>query len=307
MKYRMISFALLSCAFLGQAGVMRAQAPEAPVLPMEIKFRYVPQYLEQSFGDDPRYARIQALIDEGRCDVILLDKTTNREVFYSTSILSPDTLEANGADAYTTQIDVTTSSSDDSHPLFVIHFHDQFGQEVTWQFVAGEIVPHSSPEVISHTDTSGVIFLYAPRRATGVAGTTLTIGEREHLPELQSGDAPAAFYATDMTIGQILPGTDLWNVEDSAADTGQTAKWNLTGDGKRQRVLAVEQFGDADAAVDQIDASDPEQMRKLDEIVNIKTAPPGPEWKFVEDNDQLRRRVQGRLIITDDNMGLEWR
>jgi len=56
-----------------------------------------------------------------------------------------------------------------------------------------------------------------------------------------------------------------------------------------------------------INANDPQQMKKLDEIVNIKTGPPGPEWKFVEDNDQLRRRVQGRLIITDDNMGLEWR
>jgi len=27
----------------------------------------------------------------------------------------------------------------------------------------------------------------------------------------------------------------------------------------------------------------------------------------VENNNQLRSRLQNRLIITDDNMGLEWR
>lgn len=132
MNYRMASLVLLGCAFVGDASEMRAQAPEAPVLPMEIKFRHVPQYFEQSFTDDPRYARIEALVDEGRCDVILLDKTTNREAFYSTSILGVDVLAANGVDAYTTQIDLTTSSTAESYPLFTIHFYDQFGQELTW-------------------------------------------------------------------------------------------------------------------------------------------------------------------------------
>ena len=36
---------------------------EPPVLPMDLKFRYVPQYFEQSFTDDPRYARTEALVD----------------------------------------------------------------------------------------------------------------------------------------------------------------------------------------------------------------------------------------------------
>ena len=272
MNYRMVSFALLSCAFFCHASVMRAQAPEAPVLPMDIEFRYVPMYFEQSFRDDPRYARIEALVEEDRCDVILLDKTTNREAFYSTSILRPDALAANGADAYTTQIDLAISSTVDSYPLFVIHFHDQFGQEVTWQFVAGEIVPHSSPEVIFHTDSSGVTLLYAPRRATGVAGTTLTIAEREYLPESQSGEAAAAFYATDVTIGQILPGTDLWNVEGSPADIAQTAKWDLSGDGRRQRVLAVEQFTNTEAVVDQIDLQDPDAPRVVLNVVRVNDA-----------------------------------
>ena len=55
-----------------------------------------------------------------------------------------------------------------------------------------------------------------------------------------------------------------------------------------------------------IDANDPKQMARLDEIVNIKEDPTGQQPFSIENNDQLRKRLQGRLIITDDNMGTEW-
>jgi predicted membrane-bound spermidine synthase len=56
-----------------------------------------------------------------------------------------------------------------------------------------------------------------------------------------------------------------------------------------------------------IDASDPKQMKKLDEIIGIPEDPTGRTLNSVENNEQLRSRLQKRLIITDDNMGLEWR
>jgi hypothetical protein len=178
-----------------------------------------------------------------------------------------DALAANGGDAYTTPIDFAAFSTDDSHPLFRIHFHDQFGQEVTWQFVVGEMVPHASPGVTSRTDNSGMALLYVPRRAAGVVGTTLTIAGRKHVPE--STDALAAFYATDMTVGQILPGTDLWSVESSPADIVETAQWDLSGDGGRQRVLAIKQLSDTEAAVDQIDLSNPDASQAVLDVVRI--------------------------------------
>jgi hypothetical protein len=52
---------------------------------------------------------------------------------------------AKGADAYTTSIDFATSSTVDSYPLFLIHFHDQFRQDLTWQFV-GEMASLASGE-----------------------------------------------------------------------------------------------------------------------------------------------------------------
>ena len=56
-----------------------------------------------------------------------------------------------------------------------------------------------------------------------------------------------------------------------------------------------------------IDASDPNQLKKLDEIVGIPEDPSGRTLNSLETNNQLRTRLQNRLIITDDNMGLEWR
>jgi hypothetical protein len=264
MKNWIVPIGLLTCIFFCHLNVMRAQTPAkpltsaAPVLPVDVKFRYVPQYFEQSFADDPRYSRIEALVDDGRCDVILLDKTTNREVFYSTANRKVEALAEIGADAYTTPIDFSASSTIDSYPLFLIHFHDQFGQEITWQFVVGGMVAHASPEVISQTDSSSLTLLYAPRRGAGVAGTALTIAGKTYQPQsTQSNDELAAFYATDMTVGQILPGTDLWNVESGPADGSQTGKWDLAGEGGRQRALELKQLSDTEAAIEQIDLNDP--------------------------------------------------
>src|SRR5437868_713280 len=57
-----------------------------------------------------------------------------------------------------------------------------------------------------------------------------------------------------------------------------------------------------------IDSSRPEQMQKLDFIVDTPEAPPSGKWESIEGNDEMRRRLQNRhhIIITDDNMGVEW-
>jgi hypothetical protein len=264
MKNRIVSMWLVTCVFFFHASRMPAQVPrtalpsEASVLPMDIKFRQVPQYFEQSFTGDPRYARIEALVDEERCDIILLDKAMNREVLYSNLKRRVDALAGDGVDAYSTPVEFAASYTDDSHPLFLFHFHDQFGQDVTWRFVAGEMVPHASPEVISYTH-SGVTLLYAPRRAPAATGTSLTIAGREYRPEsTQSHDSLTGFYATDMTISAILPSADLWNIESGPGDIVQSAKWTLTGSGGQRRILAVNQLSDTEAAVHQIDPNNPD-------------------------------------------------
>jgi len=141
-RHGMISTGLLMSIFFWNADMLGADTPEAPLLPMNVEFRYVPQYLDESIPDDPRYARIQALLDEDGCHVILLDKTTDREAFYSTSKRRVDALAANGSDAYITPVDFTASLPKDASPSFLIHFQDRFGNEVSWKFIVGRIVPH---------------------------------------------------------------------------------------------------------------------------------------------------------------------
>jgi hypothetical protein len=230
----------------------------------------VPQYFQQSFTDDPRYARIEALVDEEGCDIILLDKTTNREALYSNLNRRVDALAADGVDAHTAPVDFAVSSTDDSRPVFLFHFYDQFGQNVAWQFAPGDMLPHASPEVTFYTN-SGVTLVYAPRRAAAAAGTILTIAGREYRPVLMGPhDATAAFYATDMTISAILPGTGLWNVESGPDDIVPAAKWTLSGSGGQRRILVVKQLSDSEAAIDQIDPNDPGVPQVLLNVVCAK-------------------------------------
>jgi hypothetical protein len=265
MNKRIVSITLLTCGLLYKPSVSQAQAPvraltsPAPILPMSVKFRYVPQYFVQSVEDDPRYARIEALVDEGRCEVVLLDKTTNRRIVYSTLSRKVDALKVNGEDAYATRIDFEVFTLGGSTRLFRIRFHDRIGQVIEWGFVAGEMVPHASPEVISRTDDSGIAFFYAPRRATAAVGTSLTIGDREYRPEpSQSRARIGTFYATDMTIGQILPGTQLWRVESGPVSLAEAAQWDLRGEGGRQSMLAIRQLDDTGALIDQTELYDPD-------------------------------------------------
>ena len=265
MNKRIVSITLLTCGLLYKPSVSQAQAPvraltsPAPILPMSVKFRYVPQYFVQSVEDDPRYARIEALVDEGRCEVVLLDKTTNRRIVYSTLSRKVDALKVNGEDAYATRIDFEVFTLGGSTRLFRIRFHDRIGQVIEWGFVAGEMVPHASPEVISRTDDSGIAFFYAPRRATAAVGTSLTIGDREYRPEpSQSRARIETFYATDMTIGQILPGTQLWRVESGPVSLAEAAQWDLRGEGGRQSMLAIRQLDDTGALIDQTELYDPD-------------------------------------------------
>ena len=57
-----------------------------------------------------------------------------------------------------------------------------------------------------------------------------------------------------------------------------------------------------------VNANSLDQMKRLDAIVNIADAPPIGEWDSIEGNEEMRQRLRNRnnLIITDDNMGLEW-
>ena len=61
-----------------------------------------------------------------------------------------------------------------------------------------------------------------------------------------------------MTIGQILPGTQLWRVESGPVSLAEAAQWDLQEEGGRQSMLAIKQLYDTGALIDQIELYDPD-------------------------------------------------
>jgi spermidine synthase len=58
-----------------------------------------------------------------------------------------------------------------------------------------------------------------------------------------------------------------------------------------------------------INSEDAEQVKRLNEIVSLRHAAPSVAGNSIEENDEIRLRLRerGNIIITDDNMGVEWR
>src|SRR5260370_25608501 len=121
------------------------------------------------------------------------------------------------------------------------------------------MVPIAPQRVISRSGGSGNVFFYAPRRAEAAVGTSLTIGDRKYTPGPPQSDYTfGTFYASDMTIGQILPVTERWRVESGPVSLAEAAQWDVRGEGGRQRILAIKQLYDTGALIDQIELNDPD-------------------------------------------------
>src|SRR5260370_7520656 len=61
-----------------------------------------------------------------------------------------------------------------------------------------------------------------------------------------------------MTIGQILPGTQLWCVESGPVSLAEAAQWELRAEGGRRSMLAIKQLYDTGALIDQVELYDPD-------------------------------------------------
>ena len=264
MKKASAAIVVLACSFFCLVGPIMAQAPksastEAPVIPMKIKFSHVPQYFMQLIDDDPRYSRIEALINGGEREVILTDKTTNRSTFYANSQKRIDALQGSGAEAYFAAIEVGEFTTSDANPAHRIRLQDTFGQEIRWQFVTGEVVPHARPEIMFQSNGSGLAWVYAPRRAAPAAGTSLTIGDRQYQAQASGpGGDYRGFHSMDMAIAQFVPVTELWSVERSPIGLIEAEKWDLRGEAGQERLLVIKKISDQEASIEQIDLNDPD-------------------------------------------------
>jgi hypothetical protein len=253
--------ALISCvvtavvSLAGQAHAQSAAAPatpQAPILPMKIKFRHVTQYFTQGIDDDARYSKIEAVLDPDGPEVILTDKTMNRRVFYSGSTNRIEALQAHGVDAYPAEIRIDNFLTADSYSAHRIRLQDTYGQGIDWQFVSEQIVPHANPEVVSQPNDQGFLVIYAPRRASPAPGTVVTIRGKEHAAPSAPPGAYQGWYAEDLTIAQIVSGTELLAIEASPSNLSEGAQWKLKGPGGQESQVVVKSVADGKLVMEQI-------------------------------------------------------
>lgn len=241
MKKLGIAILCIVSLFCG-AGYVDAQsqaAPQVPILPMEIKFRHARQYFYQAIGDDSRYSQITAVADGDHSEVILLERTTNRRAFYSSSQKRIDVLQAHGVDAYRTDVRIENSSTSDGHPGYRIRFQDIRGEQIDWQFIAGEMVLHAKPEVAAQPNDDGFLCIYAPRRATAAAGTAVTIAGRKYSTVSSGTNGGQAWYAEDLTTAQIVAGTQILTVQASPSALAEGATWKLQATGGQESQIVA--------------------------------------------------------------------
>ena len=242
MKKLGISILSVASLFCG-AGQLHAQsqpgALQVPILPMEIKFRHATQYFYQEIGDGSRYSQITAVIDGDNSEVILLDKTMNRRAFYTNSQKRIDVLQAHGVDAYKTGVRIENSNTTDGHPVYRIRFQDTSGQQIDWQFVADEMVPHTKPQVVTQPNDDGLLCIYAPRRAAAAVGTAVTIAGRKYTALSSSNGSAQAWYAEDLTTAQIVAGTQILTVQAGPSALAEGATWKLRATGGQESQIVA--------------------------------------------------------------------
>jgi hypothetical protein len=272
MTNRLLRLFILACVVVSLTGTAESQTQSdqiipssLPVLPVTVRFRFVPQYFVQLIRDDPKYSRIEALIDNDptgpRYDIILADKTTGDRSIYSNSEETVNTLQRVGKTAFQSTIQFAVSTQTDSISTYQIGLRDISGQQIIWTFAVSPQSTKVQTGFMIRPNTSGLVLMGLDQRAAAMPGTTLVIGNarypvtsaRESTYVQRETTDSGTFYGTGLTVAEIMPGAEFWRV-DSCPDALKTGgKWILHTSGGEKRVLTIESVNDNQVVIDQVD------------------------------------------------------
>jgi len=247
-----------------------AQSDEAilssfPVAPMNVRFRFVPQYFVQRIEDDPKYSRIEALIDDELSrpwyEIILADKTTGDRIVYSNSEETVKTLRGVGKAAYFSNIQFAFSTQENSISIYQIGLRDISGQPINWNFAVRPNALRVQTGYMVRPNASGFVLMGLDQRAAALPGTILIIGNA-HYPLTSTRESTDAqdetansgtFYGTGLTVAEIMPGAELWLVDCLPDTLKADEKWILHSSGGEKRVLTIESVRGDHVVIDQVD------------------------------------------------------
>jgi hypothetical protein len=272
MANRMLRLCILVCGFMCLTVTVgsQAQSDEAilssfPVVPMNVRFRFVPQYFVQRIDDDPKYSRIEALIDDELSrpwyEIILADKTTGNRIVYSNSEETVNTLRGVGKTAYLSNIQFEYLTQKDSISIYQIALRDISGQPINWKFAMRPNTLRVQTGFMVRPNNSGFVLMGLDQRAAAMPGTSLIIGNAHYsvtsMQESNGGQFEVAnsgtFYGTGLTVAEIMPGAELWLVDSLPDALKVDEKWILHSSGGEKRVLTIESVLNDQVVIDQID------------------------------------------------------
>ena len=266
---------VIAFAFFCLAGPLRAQADgnadvqsNLPIIPMTVRFQFVPQYFVQLLGNDRRYGSIEALIDSSPerpwYEVILTDKTTGRRIFYLNSPEAVNSLRQMGTIAHYAEIEFAVLGKTDPSPTYRIGLRDSFNQEISWKFIVNPRVTDAETRFLSPPGASGFVVMHAIRRSAAARGTTVTIGDVTSAADVPEPSGTAqnsvpynAFYAMGLVIAEIAPGTQFWTVYSIPAQLKEGETWILRRRGGQQRTSVIERVSGNQMQIRQVDQDNP--------------------------------------------------
>jgi hypothetical protein len=229
---------------------------QAPILPFTVHFRSVPQYFTQSLEDDPLFSRIEAFVDndpqQSWYEVVLTYRATGARVFYCSSRQWVTVLSNAGREAYVASIEYAGPETE-SRSIYHIGLHDRFGEEIHWQFAANLLATSGGNAFISRPDTFGFTIMHASHRTPAGAGTVVTIGGHKNIGVLGTYQA---YYATGLTVAELIPGTQPWSVESRPINFAQGESWTLQSEDGQERLLSIELTSDRQALINQTEWRD---------------------------------------------------
>ena len=260
----------IALSFLSMLGSLEAQTDardpahlDLPIVPMTLRFRFVPQYFVQPIANDIRYSRIEALIgNDSRLssnEIILTDKTTGTRVFYSNSPKTVTALKQTGANAYNSEIDLNHIEAADSSPAYQIKLHDRYGQNIDWRFIVSPRRTQSEAELLPRPRRLGLVLMNAFHRTPAEPGTTVTIGKETNVVDAASPSGfPQPFYSSGLTIAEIAPVTEFWTVLSSPPRVEKEGKWVLESRSGQRMLLVIDRVSDDQVLINQVDEDEPD-------------------------------------------------
>jgi hypothetical protein len=238
-----------------------------PIVPISVEFRNVSQFFRQDLGQDSKYSSVTAFVDNYAnrpwYEMILRERASGTQVYYSNSKATVSALINEGDEAYYSDISYRASGESQSNPSFQIQFQDNSGQSIQWIFKPGpssessSAAPSSTAQFLDRPDDHGLVLLRLNQPRKAAAGTAVTVGNTSYPARSD------ALFSENVLLARIEPTTDNWTVAQTPAQWKVGSRWGLRDSSGQERQIEIQQISGGEISFRVQDPHDPNSTPML--------------------------------------------